>query len=426
MAKYIRAATGERFQYMAHNGNDTTVRFVLRYPGILEEACVCAAAKALVMSVDVLRSSVVEGFHAIRWKITESIQEQDYFRCTKVSGDPFKEACLRSTVAVRPEDPCQIRCELLIGDRESALVLCVSHLVVDGSDGRYLLLKLAEACRLIRNTGSAEALLVKDGSRMPETIYESVTGEARRELYKIPYSSKATSSYPYPTDENGMKRMVYRVIPEDIMDTARKKAKAIGASANDILMAAVYQVYADFPEVDRSSAISISAMQDARWISKEGRSEGLCNMAGTLMTALEEGVPENYEQTLREITRQTQALKGDVVACLSGLALLHRIARWMPLWVQMRLAGKFYGQMPVGMTNMGNMKGEELTIDGLIPTEGLFGGPLTKKPGMQISVMSVDGKCCMAVYGQYSDEDARHLEKTLDAVSDQIRRYAAN
>ena len=424
MARYLRAATGERFQYMAHNGNDTTVRFVLRYPGLLDETCVRAAMKALVLSVDVLRSSIVEGMHAIRWKITEPIQEQDYFHCIKVSGDPFEEACIRSTIAVRPEDPCQIRCDLVLCDTESALVLCVSHLVVDGSDGRYLLLKLAEACRLIRDNGSAEALQVKNGSRMPETIYEGIKGEARRELYKIPYSSKATSSYPYPTEETGTKRMVYRVIPENIMDAARKKAKAIGATANDILLAAVYQVYADFPQVDRSSAISISAMQDARWISPGGQSEGLCNMAGTLMTAMENGVSDDYEQTLREISGQTNALKGDVAACLSGLALLHRIARWMPLWVQMRLAGKFYGQMPVGMTNMGNLNGEDLKINGLIPSGGLFGGPLKKKPGMQISVMSVDGKCALAVYGQYSDEDACHVEKTLEAVLHQVGQYA--
>ena len=31
----INAGVGERMQYLAHNYNDTTIRFVLHYPGFL-------------------------------------------------------------------------------------------------------------------------------------------------------------------------------------------------------------------------------------------------------------------------------------------------------------------------------------------------------------------------------------------------------
>ena len=209
------------------------------------------------------------------------------------------------------------------------------------------------------------------------------------------------------------------------MSAARKKAKEIGASANDLLLAACYQAYAAFPEVDASAPVGISSMMDLRRHCKDGDSEGLANMSGSLGTALENGVPENFAETLAQIAQQTKAVKEDPLAGMSGLPILHTIARGIPVWVQLSLLSKAYGAMPVGLTNLGNLNCQTLALGELIPNGGIFGGPLKKKPGMQISIISFDGECVMAVYGQYTAEDAAHLEATLDAMYQQIADYAA-
>lgn len=51
------AGGGERFQYLTHKGNDTTIRFLLRYPGAVDADAFRAAAKRIVESVDILHSS---------------------------------------------------------------------------------------------------------------------------------------------------------------------------------------------------------------------------------------------------------------------------------------------------------------------------------------------------------------------------------
>ena len=53
------------------------------------------------------------------------------------------------------------------------------------------------------------------------------------------------------------------------------------------------------------------------------------------------------------------------------------------------------------------------------------GGPLKKKPGMQISVMSFDGECTLAVVGVYTKEDAALLQNTQDRMEQEISTYAA-
>ena len=56
---------------------------------------------------------------------------------------------------------------------------------------------------------------------------------------------------------------------------------------------------------------------------------------------------------------------------------------------------------------------------------GIFGGPLKKKPGMQISIISFDGECVLAVAVQCTDEDVAVLQKTLDDMVSEITAYAA-
>ena len=221
-----------------------------------------------------------------------------------------------------------------------------------------------------------------------------------------------------------MCRVAKIIIPRETMSAARKKAKEVGASANDLLLAACYQVYATFPEVAPGSPVGISSMMDLRRHCKDGDSEGLANMSGGMGTGFENGVPERFEDTLAEIARQTNAIKEDPLAGMSGLPILHTLARGIPVWIQLSVIGKAYGAMPVGLTNLGNLNCQSLALGDLIPTGGVFGGPLKKKPGMQISIISFDGECVLACYGRYTAEDKAHIQNTLDAMVHQIEAYA--
>lgn len=48
---------------------------------------------------------------------------------------------------------------------------------------------------------------------------------------------------------------------------------------------------------------------------------------------------------------------------------------------------------------------------------------MKKKPGMQISVISFDGECVLAVVGVYTKEDASLLQDTLDQIAQEIADY---
>lgn len=164
MHKTISAGVGERLQYIAHRYNDNTIRFVLSYPGFLDPDTLCAAARAVIGSVDVLHASYAAKGRRSYWRVCTDYRISDFFALAECEGDPMKVA---GSIALQPIEhtgSCQMQVTLINGSDGCAVVVRISHLVVDGSDGKYLLNKLAESYRLIEQTGGASDLHIKNAS----------------------------------------------------------------------------------------------------------------------------------------------------------------------------------------------------------------------------------------------------------------------
>ena len=425
LPKIIKAGGGERGQYIMREFNDNTVRFVLNYPGKVDVDILRKAIKAVVESVDVLHGTFfTEGISA-HWKLNENVDESNYFLYVEADGDPVKTANSLSLLPVYSEDKVQIHCTLVQSEEASCVVVRMSHLVVDGGDGKYLLNKLVEAYNMIAKTGNADALEIKNGSRAPEKVYDKVSKEDMKKLQKSsPSSTNIRSFYPYPNEEIGRNRLVLATIPAEVMNAARKRAKGVGASVNDMMMTAAYHAYGKMESVDSAAPMSINSTMDLRRHCVDGESEGLCNMSGSFMTVLENGTQQPFAETLAIIAEQTAKVKANPLAGLEGMPIVHSLARNMPIGILLEIMGKVYGTAPVGVTNLGNLKCADFALDGIVPTGGIFGGPLKKKPGMQISVISFDGACVLAVAVQCTDEDVAVLQKTLDDMVSEITAYA--
>lgn len=423
LPKIRPAGGGERAQYLLRNHNDNTIRFVLNYPGLVDPDVLRVAVKAVVESVDVLHGTFFSDGTMGYWNINEDVGETNYFHYIETEGDPAKTAASLSLLPVYPEDKVQMHVTLVQSGEKSSVVVRQSHLVVDGGDGKYLIAKLVEAYNRILETGSAEGLEVKDGSRAPEKVYEKLGLSDIKELMTNPLSSVETA-YPYPTTEPGMARINCKVISAETMSAARKKAKSVGATANDLLVTAFYRAYAAMEGVDASAPMSVSSMMDLRRHCVNGDSEGLCNMSGALPTTLENGCTGSFAEILEEIVKQTSAAKENPYAGLEGMPILHGLTRAMPIWLLQMGINKVYGKLSLGLTNLGNLKCADYALGGIVPNGGLFGGPLKKKPGMQVSVISFDGECVLAVVGVYTKEDAALLQSTLDRMEQEIANYA--
>jgi len=218
--------------------------------------------------------------------------------------------------------------------------------------------------------------------------------------------------------------MVRTVIDADTMSAARRRAKGDGATANDLLLTAVYRAYAQMPQVDSNAPMSVMSMMDLRRHCDDGESDGLCNMSGTFPTKLSNGVQGSFSDTLAEVAAQTRTAKENPLAGMDGMPLIHGAVRTMPMKVLLLIAGKIYGSFSLGLTNLGNIDCKTLAMGDMAPTEGLFGGPLKKKPGMQVSAASFDGVCSLCIAGNYNAEDVKLLDAFLNKIAAEILTYA--
>lgn len=414
--KTIPAGSGEKMQYLVHDQNDNTIRFVLAYPGLADEQKLCRAMRAVVMGADVLHASFDPGIVHATWHVHETLADSDFFQVVRTAGDPAQEALRWALRPVKPQGKCQLYCTLVLGEETSALAFCISHLCADGSDARYLLFKLIEAYR----EGSVS---IKNGRRDPEQLYSRLSKRELRTLMHSP-ATGIQSPYPFATTEPGEKRMANLIIPADVMERAHRRAKALGATTNDLLLAACYAAYAAAPGVDAQAPMSIMSMMDLRRHCPNGDSEGLSNLSGTLPTALSDGMPKDFHALVTEIARQTKREKDNPQAGLTGLPLIHRAARSLPMPLLIKAAGRAYGSVGIGLTNLGPLNGCGLALDGLSPTAGWFGGPLKKKPHMQVSAASFDGACTLTVVGQYTRQDEEHIQAFLARMQDAIAAFA--
>ena len=421
MANTIPAGVGERMQYLAHKFNDTTIRFILHYPGILDPDTLCAATGAVVASVDVLHSSFIANSQTCHWRINRNYTISDYFALCRCDGDPVKVASHLALQPVEHKDHCQFQVTLIQGNESSAVLVRISHLVVDGSDGKYLLNKLAESYRILEEHRNCASLDVKDGNRSAMVAYNHLGIREITSLFKMPITGVKTT-YPFANpNDHGPLRMLRCTIPAELLGKARLKAKASGASVNDLLLTACYRSYAK--TTGKYGPMSISGMMDLRQHCKDGVSEGLANMSGGLSTTLNYETDSSFSQNLADIANQTREGKNNPLAGLDGIPMIHTATKTAPMWLLLQIANVIYAVMSLSLTNLGNIPCEPLTMGGLKPCEGIFGGPLKKKPSVQIGAASFDGTAELTILGDYMTEDLKSLDTFLQGVRCEIECY---
>ena len=421
MNTMIPAGAGEKMQYIVHPFNDNTIRFVLHYPSRLQAETLRQASFALAGSVDVLHASFVADKRRAGWQIND-ICPEDCFTCI-AAADPITTALAQALQPIEASSPAQMRCILVEGAQDCAVVLLVSHLCVDGSDGKYLLHKLCEAYHLALETGSCTGLTVKNGSRAVEQVYSHLTRQERFRLLRDPRTG-IRCEFPFPAAEEGKPRVLWRHIPAREMSAARQQAKHLGATVNDLLLTACYYAYAETADIPAHTPISVMSMMDLRRHCEGGDSQGLCNLTGGLCTALPKGLEATFSETLAALSQQTRRSKEDPFAGLYGMPLLHGAANKLPVGLLLSAASHLYGSMSVGMTNVGSIDCRALQMGGAVPDAGWFGGPVKHKPGVQISAASFDGQCALGIWGYAADSDLPALYLLLDRMVEHICAFA--
>lgn len=89
-----------------------------------------------------------------------------------------------------------------------------------------------------------------------------------------------------------------------MLAAAKRRAKREEATINDILLAAYYRAYASMEGPGAANPVSIVFMMDLRRYCRNGESEGLANLSGSMPLSGMEGMPLLHKKVLLELLQK--------------------------------------------------------------------------------------------------------------------------
>ena len=103
--------------------------------------------------------------------------------------------------------------------------------------------------------------------------------------------------------------------------------------------------------------------------------------------------------------------------------MIHAATKTAPMWVLLKAADIVYSSISLSLTNLGNITCEPLTMGGMKPCEGIFGGPLKRKPSVQVGAASFDGTAELTILGDFTVEDIENLTIFLNGIKSELEKY---
>lgn len=416
----FKTEAGDQTQYLTHEFNDNTIRFIVTYSGHIHGQTLQKAAEMLVRRIVVLHSSFHVNVLGTKWIVNEEYAADDFTVIKKVSAnvlDAAKEAALH---AISYSDTVQIRCYLFYNESESALVFLVGHMCADGRDALYLLQKLIEIYHVLDAGGTGEEVLLKNGNRSIEQCCTD-PDMLSIDLQKIKSENLngIKSSYSYCTQEAGEPRLMECTIPANNIAFCRGLVE--GSTVNDVILAAYFRAYVRQMHLTEDTPVGIATMMDLRKYISDGHSDGVTNLSAPLNIDLPEGIGTDYRHTLYKVVKQTSAAKNNHGAGLDLLLVLKKFYQLVPFPLAIHLGRKVYRDMSIGLTNLGGIKRSSLNLSGCQADTFIFAGPMKKKPALQLSASGMDKAVCLCIVSVCTSQDQVQLEELLRLTGAEIK-----
>lgn len=412
---------GDQTQYLAHEFNDNTIRFVVKYPVPVDPRKLADAVKILVQRLTILHSSFNVGILGTKWIVNKTYEADNLTIASEVSGDVLSAARQAALHPIDFSGEVQIRCFLFYNEAESALTFLVGHMCADGRDAAYLLKKLTEIYNSLSAGESGDGVILKSGSRSINQCYAGDSEMLSFDIDRIVSgkSHEIKSAYRFLNEDAGTPCMAECTVSGESVARCRKLAE--NATVNDVILAAYYRAYVRQMELSFDAPVGIASMMDLRRYIPEGDSAGVANFSGPISTSLPDGIGPDFQNTLSEVSRQTTALKDDKKAGLDLVLATQKLYKMMPFPLTVAAGEKIYSNMSIGLTNLGNLKSCDLKLENAPADELIFAGPIKRKPALQLSVSGLDGEISLCIVSQCTPEERAQLENLLQIIVSEIQ-----
>ena len=421
-AKKVRAEVYDKVNYMCRCYMDRIARFRLDYDFIPDYDAVKTVLISLFEHSPILHSMFIDNHIAPYWKVCD--YNIDDVLSIETTDDIEKSAYDFLVQTIDLKCNVQVKFKLCVKDNKCALCVLWNHMVMDGGGIKQLLGDFFKAYNEYVIDGKTP-LDFRTGSRKLQEVYKDLP-EKTRKAAKAKFAnvtSKEKKTLPFTeASEEDHNILITKVIPAEIFMVAVKKAKEIGATANDVLSASYIDATYKMLGCDDES-LTLSCAVDLRRYIKDSNRIGYTNHTSFMpCTVSKKG--ETVFDTLKEVAECNKKSKDDEFLGLYGLPLIN-YAFTQLVYIQAELIVKmFYNNANLSVSNVGRLDAKFCALDGYEPTFAMCAGAAKKKNCSVATALSLNGNAIITMCIQGTEKDKEMLDTFFNHMEESMKEIA--
>ncbi|MDE6758767.1 MAG: hypothetical protein K2O95_04645 [Clostridia bacterium] len=421
----LKAEIWDKVQFIFRNYYDRMIHCASYYEGKVDLSALRKSLYRIVEAYPILRSSFNSSPINPSWTVNEQFCEEEMADAV-YCDDLQKSVHLSLGGEISYKAKFQFKMTVHYCGNNSAISLLVNHMCMDGADFKYLIGKIVEGYNIIVRGEDIKSLSLKSGERGVNQLYKDMSDEdakTARGLMKNVSRTGVKNKFAFTDDEECATCFNLRKLDKDFIDALKSKGKQLGATLNDVFVAAYARAISEYLEESDDKRIAVTCMKNLRDHIDSGESENLTNLTGFMPCVLD-GVEGEFEQTLASVVEKTKSAKEDEFCGLYGLPLMALAFKVFPFSIAEFAIKIGYENPLIGMSNIGIISEEAITADGLKCVDAFMTGATKFKPYIQLTTTTFKGETTMCIAEKCSEEDSRRINALLDSVIEELKTFA--
>lgn len=420
--KRLKAQMWDKMQYLFRNYYDRMLHVRIDFDGMLDIAALKEAYNYMLERVPVLHSRFHNNFIKPYWSVKKI--DIDSIVTLKQYSDPAKAERAANEALVREipaQSDAQIRVTVVRCGGKDIMIQLLNHMCMDGGDTKSFVKSLSKVYSDIV-AGRTPDAPVKTGDRSHWQLYTGFDEEKRKVakgLYKNVSRVKDKIKFPFVKGGELKPHVVVKRCDEEFFDKLKAYSKSIGATINDIILAAYIRELYKITGMDRDRPLGVPCMVDLRRYIDIKDSYGYSNHVGFMISRVDR-LDDDPKVTALKVKANSEENKADPYMGLYALPLLNLAYTIFPQFISEPAISLGYDNPYTGLSNIGLIADGDADFGPLKTVDLYITGAIKKKPYMQLSLYTFRKKITFTIAVTCSEEDRRIICSFLDGMLDEL------
>lgn len=420
MKRKLKAEMYDKVNFMCRCYMDRIARFRLDYDFVPDEAAFKKALTALYEASPVFHSRFVNNpinpyWLVCEYKIEDSLTFEETVDIEKSSYDFLVRG-------IDIKDNTHMKIAVFYNDGRCAVCFRWNHMLVDGGGFKQFARDLFRAYDEIIENGSCKGNFLT-GSRAYTEVYADFDKDKKKKAKAQLAGNSVHEKKTLPFSKKSGKEkniLILKRISADTFNSAAARGKELGATANDVLVAAYIRSAYKLIGCDKNEKMSVSCAVDLRRHMKNPDRIGYTNHT-TFMPCTIKEMGKTMTETVKAVAECNKKNKEDPFLGLHGLPLLNFAYKAMT-YIQAEPTVKlFYANANLALSNVGKVDKRLFSLGGNEPTDAFVAGGAKVKPCAAVNALTLDGRLTLSMTIQGTVEDKKMVERFFEGMEEELK-----